>query len=73
VLYLRSCSATLQLSMWQRVCLSPHSLQAADKSLFLHSDRFALWGSVSLAALKANFICADGRSCVILAHTAAET
>ena len=70
VLYLLSSSATLQL--WQSVCLSPQSLQAADSwSSFLHSARFALCGSVSLAALRANFICAEGKDCVVFAHTAA--
>lgn len=39
--------------------------------IFLHSDRFALCGSVSLATLRANFIWADGRPCTILAQTAA--
>ena len=66
-------SATLQLfKTWQSVWLFPQSLQSADRwSPFLHSASLALWGRVSLAALRANFICADGRDCVVFVHTEA--
>ena len=72
-LYLRKFNATLQLlRTWQSVCFSPQSLHAADRPLlFLHSAIFALWGRVSFAAFKTNFIWADGSDWVAFAHTLA--
>lgn len=69
----RRSNATLQFfKMWQGVCLSPHSLHAADRLSFLcYRDRFVLCGNASLVALRANFICADGNDYVVLAHKAA--
>ena len=63
LLYRHSSSATSQLfSTWQKVLRSPQSLHAANRwSFFLHSDKLALWGRVSLAAFRANFIWDEGR------------
>ena len=64
-LYRRMLSALGQL-LWTRssVCLSPQSWHQLDRpSLFLHTARFALCGSLSCTAFMANFNSSGGSFC----------
>lgn len=62
--YHRMSSALGQLRTRSTVCLSPQSLQQLYRpSLFLHTARFALCGSVSCTAFKANFNSSGGSFC----------
>ena len=68
-LHLATPGTPQQLRAWIKDCRSP---QSGHESLsFLHRWRFELWGSVSTAALRANFICSLGRDWIALAQIVA--
>ena len=67
---LRSLATLQQLRTWIKDCRSPQS-RHESLSFFLHRWRLELWGSVSTAALRANFVCSWGRDWIALAQIVA--